>query len=184
MNAQDAEILARLNALEKRVDELDSIRAIEKLQQQYVRDLGDRNWQGVADAYAEDAVCDIRQHGRHAGRDSIAEMFAEDLETVVKSRDGYILSSPSITVDGDEAYGEWVWHRFQCEFRTSFGMMRVWGPWSEGIYKCHYRRIDGEWKIGDLWFRVIRPDSDEELAQIQEGQVIGGSYAPVGRAGG
>lgn len=166
--------MAAVQDLQRKVEDLESAKAIERLQQQYVRDLGDRNWAGVAAAYSDDAVCDIRMHGVHTGRDSIAGMFKTDLEEVVKSRDGYVLSSPSITVNGDEAYGEWTWHRFQCEFRTSFGMMRVWGPWSEGKYKCHYIRQDGEWKIRDLWFRVLRPDSDDELAAMGAGDVIGG----------
>ena len=177
--ATQQELLQRLELLEGQVRDLTAIKEIETLHQQYVKDLADRNWAGVANAYAEDAVCDTRNHGRHHGREGIAAMFATDLEDVVKSRDGYVLSSPSITVTGDTAYGEWTWHRFQCEFRTSFGLMRVWGPWSEGIYKCHYERIGGEWKIKDLWFRVIRPDTDEEIAAVVDGQVIGGGFAPV-----
>lgn len=172
----DTELAEGLADLRRRIDALESVRAIEKLQQQYVRDLGDRNWAGVARAYAEDAVCDIRHHGVHKGQDAIAGMFQEDLADVVKSQDAYILSSPSITVSGDTAYGEWTWHRMQCEFRTSFGMMRIWGPWSEGKYKCRYVRVDGEWKIKDLWFRVLRPDSDDDLARLREGEVIGGGY--------
>src|SRR5699024_11005717 len=171
MSVEDQEAI--LKQLMKQVDELTSVREIESLQQQYVRDLADRDWAGVADAYAEDATCDIRNHGVHYGKDAILGMFKNDLQDVVKSRDAYILSSPDIVVTGDTAYGEWVWHRFQCEFRTAFGMMRVWGPWSEGLYKCHYISVDGEWKISHLWFRVLRPDSDADLANLPENGVIG-----------
>jgi len=170
------DLIAAVRELQRKVDELESVKEIEQLQQQYVRDLADRNWTGVASAYADDAVCNIRLHGKHQGREAIAGMFKSDLDGVVTSRDGYVLSSPSITVSGDAAYGEWTWHRMQCEFRTSFGMMRVWGPWTEGKYKCHYARINGEWKIKDLWFRVLRPDSDDELAALPAGGVIGGGY--------
>lgn len=173
MTNNNAELLERLEAMERKLDELSSVREIERLQQRYLRDLSDRNWEGLSEAYAEDAICDIRQHGRQQGRESIKAMISSDLAPVVKSRDAYMLSSPDITVDGDTAYGEFVWHRFVCEFRTSFGMMRVWGPWSEGIYKVHYRRINGEWKISDLWTRVIRPDHDDEVAELPEGAVIG-----------
>lgn len=166
-------LLERVDTLEKMLDHLVSSQQIQKLQQKYFRDLAERNWDGVAQAYAEDAVCDIRQHGKHQGKAAISEMFAAELEPVVKSRDGYVLSSPDITVDGDTAYGEFVWHRFVCEFRTSFGMMRVWGPWSEGIYKVHYRRIDGDWKIQDLWTRVVRPDHDDDVAKMPAEAVIG-----------
>ena len=107
-------------------------------------------------------------------------MIGDELAPVVKSKDGYVLSSPTITVDGDTAYGEFIWHRFICEFRTSFGLMRVWGPWSERLYKVHYRRIDGEWKISNLWTRVIRPDHDDDVAVMPEGAVIGGGFADPG----
>ncbi|MGO2112400.1 MAG: nuclear transport factor 2 family protein [Pseudoclavibacter sp.] len=170
------ELAARLETLESKIDELTSVQQIHELQQTYLRDLSDRNWDGVALAYADDAVCDIRQHGVHRGIESIRGMFATDLSPVVKSKDAYMLTSPRITVDGDTAYGEYVWHRFVCEFRTSFGMQRIWGPWSEGIYKVHYRRIDGAWKITDLWTRVIRPDHDDEIANLPEGAVIGGGF--------
>src|SRR5690625_807337 len=173
MTNNNAELLERLEAMERKLDELSSVRGIERLEQPYLRDLSDRNWEGLSEAYAEYAICDIRQHGRQQGRESIKAMISSDLAPVVKSRDAYMLSSPDITVDGDTAYGELVWHRFVCEFRTSFGMMRVWGPWSEGIYKVHYRRINGEWKISDLWTRVIRPDHDDEVAELPEGAVIG-----------
>lgn len=164
----------RLEQLEKRLDELESVREIEALQQQYVRDLADRNWRGIAEAYADDALCDIRLHGIHRGKEAIQAMLTEELEDVVVSNDGYVLSSPDITVDGDTAYGEWIWHRFQCEFKTSFGLMRIWGPWSEGLYKCHYVRINGVWKIQNLWFRVLRPDPDDEVAAMSSHDVIGG----------
>ncbi|GAA4430908.1 hypothetical protein GCM10023169_34840 [Georgenia halophila] len=180
MPSTDQETLDRLRTLETKVDELTSVQEIERVQQQYLRDLADRNWDGVADAYAEDAVCDIRNHGRHEGRENISAMLSAELQPVVKTRDAYMLSSPSIVVDGDKAYGEFVWHRFQCEFRTSFGMLRVWGPWSEGIYKVHYERVNGAWKIKDLWTRVIRPDSDDEIAAATDGR-IGAGYTPVGQ---
>lgn len=170
----DTDLTSTLAELQQQVAELTAVREIEQLQQQYVRDLADRNWAGVADAYADDAICDIRQHGVHQGKDAILGMFQTDLEGIVTSQDGYVLSSPSITVTGDTAYGEWIWHRFQCEFRTSFGMMRVWGPWSEGLYKCHYVRVNGQWKIQNLWFRVLRPDSDDDLAALPPHGVIGG----------
>lgn len=173
MSTAEAELLQRLERLEAKVDELDAVREIEMLQQRYLRCLADREWGDISEIYAEDAICDIRQHGRLEGREAIREMIATELAPVVKSRDAYILSSPNITVTGDTAYGEFVWHRFVCEFRTAFGMMRVWGPWSEGIYKVHYTKVDGRWLIKNLWTRVIRPDHDDVVAQMPADQVIG-----------
>ena len=60
----------------------------------------------------------------------------------------------------------------QCEFGNSFGTMRIWGPWSEGRYRCGYAR-NGDWNFTRVWFRVVAPDSDDELASMRRGQVVG-----------
>jgi hypothetical protein len=164
---------ARLAALESQVHELRSVQEIQQLHHTYIRCLADRDWQGCVDCYAEDAVCDIRSHGIKQGRQEIAEMILGELAPMVKSHDAYMLTSPNISVAGNHATGEWTWHRFQCEFRTGVGWMRVWGPWSEGRYRCEYVREDGTWKFSKVWFRVLLPDSDEAIAQLGDGKVIG-----------
>jgi len=163
--------------LHDRIDRLESVQHITRLHNDYVRNLATRNWSAVADAYTDDAVCDIRNHGVHTGREAINEMFSEELVPVVNSKDGYILSSPTITVHGETAEAVWTWHRLQSDFRTSFGWMRIWGPWSEGQYRTEYRREDGRWKISKLWFRVHAPDHDDEIAAAQAtNAVVGGGY--------
>ncbi|GGH45762.1 nuclear transport factor 2 family protein [Microbacterium album] len=175
MTTQNTE--AQIAELLERIDRLESIQAITKLHNDYVRNLAARNWSAVAAAYTEDAICDIRHHGVHVGREAIDGMFAEELLPVVHSKDGYILSSPNITVDGDTAHAIWTWHRLQADFKTALGVMRIWGPWSEGQYDAEYRRVDGEWKISKLWFRVHAPDHDDELAAASEqNRVVGGGY--------
>src|SRR5690625_1060671 len=120
------DLAAALQKLQQEIEDLKSVRDIEELQQRYVRDLADRNWSRVADAYTDDARCDIRQHGVHKGKEAILGMFKTDLEDVDKSRDAYVLSSPSITVSGDTAYVELLWYRFHSEFRQALRMMRIW----------------------------------------------------------
>ncbi|GAB3616451.1 hypothetical protein GCM10027416_10080 [Okibacterium endophyticum] len=164
--------------LTKRIERLESATEIARLQQEYIRNLAARDWDAVASAYTDDAICDIRHHGVHVGREAVRAMFAAELENVVLAKDGYILSSPDITVseDGETAEGVWTWHRLQADFRTSWGLMRVWGPWSEGKYVTQYRRVGGEWKISKLWFRVHAPDDDGEfVAAGREGRVLGGA---------
>lgn len=162
-----------------RVERLESVQQILALHNDYVRALAERDWDRVANCYTQDAHCDIRHHGVHRGRDEIRGMFANDLENVVRTKDGYILSSPVINVDGDTATGEWIWHRFQSDFHTALGTMRVWGPWSEGKYVCEYQRTDKIWKISKLWFRVHAPDSDEELTAAKNDSRVIGSLNPT-----
>lgn len=167
------EILARLEELERRLASLEDVKSIQELQHRYIRCLADRDWQGCLDCYSDDAVCDLRAHGILRGRAQIADLILGELPNVVRTHDAYVLSSPEIEVDGDHARGTWTWHRHQCEFRTSFGLQRVWGPWSEGRYRCEYVRERGEWRMSHVWFRVVSPDTDEQLAALAPDSVIG-----------
>jgi ketosteroid isomerase-like protein len=164
--------MGRIARLEARLQVLEDVKSLHDLHVRYVRALADRDWEVVLDCYASDAVCDLRLHGVLRGREQIREMLGE-LAGIVQSRDAYVLSSPEIEVDGDRAFGIWTWHRHQCEFRTAFGYQRVWGPWQEGRYRCEYVRLDDGWKIAHAWFRVIRPDHDDDLAKLPAGAVIG-----------
>ena len=165
-----AALLQRIDELERRNRRLEDIEEIKNLHRRYIRKLADRDWEGMADFFTEDAVTDIRWHGRTEGKEQLVKEVFDELHALVKSADGYVLSSPVITIEpgADKAYGEWTWHRHVCEFRTTGGFMRVWGPWLEGRYKCHYERVDGVWQFKDMWFRVVLPDEDPTFDEMQE----------------
>ena len=174
-------LVEEIDRLRLQVQRMEDIESIKALHRRYIRKLADRDWEGMADFYTEDAVTDIRWHGRTEGKQQLVEDVLDELHKIVKSADGYVLSSPVIEIEAgsDRAYGEWTWHRHVCDFRTTGGYMRVWGPWLEGRYKCVYERVDGEWKFRDVWFRVVLPDPDpspEEVAarmQSETPHVIG-----------
>jgi ketosteroid isomerase-like protein len=168
LNDRTDALLSRIEELEQRLSRTEDIEAIKQMHHRYIRKLADRDWEGLADFYAEDAVTDIRWHGRTEGKAELLTVF-EELEKIIGSADGYILSSPVIEMEpgADTAYGEWTWHRHICEFRLSGGFMRVWGPWLEGRYKCTYERVDGRWVFKNLWFRVVLPDLDPEADEME-----------------
>lgn len=159
----------RLQQLAARLDRLESAEAIKRLHARYLRALADRQWDAMLDFFTEDATTDITWHGVTRGREALKREF-DQLSRLVLSHDGYILSSPEIEVDGDgdAATGRWTWHRLVCEFPTPTGMMRAWGPWMEGRYRCRYVRVGGEWKIHDLWFRSVLPDPDPPAEEVRK----------------
>ena len=170
MSDANTDLLARIADLEARVQRTEDIESIKETHRRYIRKLADRDWEGMADFFTDDAVTDIRWHGRTAGKQQLIEDVFDDLHTMVTSADGYILSSPVIDIEpgADIAYGEWTWHRHICEFRLSGGFMRVWGPWLEGRYRCTYERVDGKWLFKDMWFRVVLPDLDPEADEMEQ----------------
>jgi hypothetical protein len=163
-----ARLVEEVDQLRRQVARLEDIESIKSLHRQYIRKLADRDWTGMAEFFTEDAVTDIRWHGRTEGKEQLVRDVFDELHQIARSADGYVLSSPVIDLElgSDHAYGEWTWHRHICEFRTTGGYMRVWGPWLEGRYKCHYERVDGTWKFKDMWFRVVLPDPDPEKDEM------------------
>lgn len=170
MSDDTAALAARVEQLETRLRRIEDIEEIKSLHRRYIRKLADRDWDGMADFFTDDAVTDIRWHGRTVGKQQLIEQVFDELHGLVRSADGYVLSSPVIDLDvgGETAEGEWTWHRHVCEFRTTGGYMRVWGPWLEGRYRCSYARVDGVWRFKEMWFRVVLPDRDPEYDEMQE----------------
>jgi ketosteroid isomerase-like protein len=163
----DDELDAQLVALRARVRALEDAESIKKLHRTYVRRLADRQWEEMLDMFTADAVVDLRHHGVRRGRSELAELFGA-MRDAGNPHDGYVLSSPVIEVDGDLATGAWTWHRHLCEFPVGGALLRVFGPWWEGRYRCTYRRDAGEWRFATMHFRLVAPDPDIEADEARE----------------
>jgi hypothetical protein len=159
----ETELQQMVAALSDRVGRLEDAEAIKALHRTYVRQLADREWADMVEHFTEDATVDLRHHGARRGHAELIELFSA-MEAAGSPRDGYVLSSPVIEVDGATATGRWTWHRHMCEFPVMGGTLRVFGPWWEGRYHCTYRRVDGRWKFSAMTFRLVAPDRDGEVA--------------------
>lgn len=177
----ETELEQMVAALSDRVGRLEDVEAIKKLHRTYIRQLADREWTDMLDNFTEDAVVDLRHHGARHGHADLTELFGA-MHAAGNPHDGYVLSSPVIEVNGDEATGRWTWHRHLCEFPVMGAMVRVFGPWWEGRYQCSYRRVDGRWKFSAMTFRLVAPDkdieADEAVALQASGETLvrGASY--------
>lgn len=158
-------------ALAARLELLEAKEAIRELQQTYLIGLADRDWATMITLFTEDAVTDITWHGEKRGLEAISAEFGV-IGSLVRSRDGYILSSPFIEVEGDKATGRFTWHRHVADQPMPHGgLQRIWGVWQEGRYRCEYRRVGGRWKFSYIHFRSVAPDPDFDAriaAEVQE----------------
>ena len=161
----DDELEAQLAALQHRVQTLEDVESIKKLHRTYVRLLADRRWDDMLEMFVADAVVDLRDHGARHGRAEIAELFGS-MRAAGNPHDGYVLSSPVIEADGDLATGVWTWHRHLCDFPGMGGTLPAFGSWWEGRYRCTYRRVNGQWKIATMHFRLAAPDRDPQLDEV------------------
>ncbi|MEF2978558.1 nuclear transport factor 2 family protein [Subtercola sp. YIM 133946] len=155
-------------ALERRTENLESAEAVRALHATFVRAVADRQFDTLAGYFDSDAVIDMRTHGAKQGEAAIAEHFSHMVNSPLRGA-SYLLSSPVVTADGDEAVGRWTWHRFHTEAYAG-GDFPAHGIWEEGQYTCTYRRgDDGRWRFSAMRFRMVRPDADPEGTPVGPG---------------
>ncbi len=134
MNADD---------LAQRIQTLESIEAIKKLKARYCA-LCDNQYDadGIAELFAEDAVWDGGNFGRHEGREAIRTFFqgaAEIFPFAVHN-----VMNPIIEVDVDTATGQW--YLFQpCTLAKGDQ-----AAWLAGRYEERYEKRGGEWQFTHL----------------------------------
>jgi ketosteroid isomerase-like protein len=160
LTGRQSDLLQELYRLRARLEDLESLQAIEDLHRSFTRAVADRQFAQLADYFCTDAVIDMRRHGPVYGRRAIAEHFA-GMAAMPLNGAGYLLSSPVVEVDGCTATGTWTWHRFHAEAAIGTKRVRVWGVWEEGRYQCSYRCADGVWRFARMHFRVVLPDPDD-----------------------
>ena len=130
--------------LAARVQRLEDIEEIKQLKARYCAccDAG-YDADGIAGLFTDDGVWDGgRTFGRAEGREQIRRHFAGAGDRISIAR--HQVMNPVITVDGDEATGQWL--LFQpCTDAGSGEAM-----WLAATYADTYRRTDQGWRIAEL----------------------------------
>ena len=159
MSTHDDVLERRLEDTATTLRTLRDVDAIKAMHRTYLRCLADRDFAQMASFFTEDAVMDLRTHGPDRGREAIEAHF-DRMAQGPDEHATYLTTSPVIHVDGDRASGEWTWHRHASDFAVPGGLVRAWGPWLEGRYRCEYARVGSRWLFSSMWFRVVLPDPD------------------------
>ena len=135
---ETADLVQRLETLEKRVRELEDVNAIRELKARYAAYCDDGyNPDGIAALFVEDAVWESGALGRYEGRDAIREFFkgASGIFTFALH---YALN-PQIEVTGDTARARWYLF-MPCTISDGNQAM-----WRAGIDDEEYVKVDGRW---------------------------------------
>jgi hypothetical protein len=160
-----------LEEISRRLQTLEDIEAIKRLQNQYIFFLLNNQWKDMADCFTEDAYANIWRHGAHKGKKAIYKLFAERIAKVNpainKPRDGHFTVMPVITVDGDKAKGHWMLYIFVNDPQTS-----VLSRYNQGRYDCEYTKVNGEWKFSKLVWTNPWPLTTESLPRPEDWQQV------------
>src|SRR5215471_8081343 len=146
--AAQARLEARTARLQAHIQNLESVRAVKRLQYAYGHYVELGLWNDFADLFAEDAVTNYQQGVR--GKEAIRRLFYDQVgQGKLGLAEGriypHILFQPVITLapDGRTAKGRW---RILAMLGGSGGS----ATWYSGVYENEYVSESGVWKINVL----------------------------------
>jgi uncharacterized protein (TIGR02246 family) len=129
-----------MSTIDDRLRRLEDRDAIHQIFIDYGRHLDQGNWDGYAMLFAEDGEVLLGPMGRAKGRDAIRELMATTL-TPGLGRSFHLISSPTVTLDGDSAKAEVMWT--VLERRPDGGPVLT----MLGKHLDTLSRVDGRWCI-------------------------------------
>ncbi len=140
---------ARVEELEKRLQTLEDIEAIKKLQRAYGYFLDKCMWDELVDCFSEDGSLELAQRGVYVGKKNIRKLMdlMPDAQKGIKY--GILMNHMNlqgivnIDSDGKTAKGRW----------RMFGQVGKIGEkafWAEGTYENTYVKEDGVWKAKSM----------------------------------
>jgi hypothetical protein len=145
--------------LEKRVKVLEDIDEIKDMHRLYIYyHARKKNFEGMIDCFAEDAIAEMGEHGVKKGKAEIAELLRQiDSEAKVKPDipdEGEFLTQPIINIKGDKATGRWLLQKFWDDFTIpeDICMKMV-----QGRYDAEYVKENGKWKFSYLKWTMPWP---------------------------
>lgn len=167
-------LLARVEALEQRVQACEDVEAIQRLTRAYGYYLDKALWDEMLDLFTEDCSVEISALGVYLGKQQAAVLFKQLLGKGPAMSDenglvwgrlyNHLIVQGIVHLDGD---GHGASGRWRCFMQIAeFGEKAVWG---EGPYEIRYRKgEDGLWRIHKLHFyRTYHTPFDEGWAKAR-----------------
>jgi hypothetical protein len=132
-----------IKELEKRVRAMEDLEEIKKMQYEYMSCHDNLQFAKALDFFTDDAEVEVRNSGVMKGRENYSKIFLETLSRRKERHDGHLVAQPSITIDGNKAWGHWIVYMF-------FSVPTI--EWIQGRHDCEYVKENGKWKFSKLKF--------------------------------
>jgi ketosteroid isomerase-like protein len=129
-----------LKEMEKRLQALEDLEEIKKLDRKYISYLDNLEFEKVLDLFTEDAVAEVRDSGPRRGKKEIAEIYLGVLAKRTTRKDGHMVGQPDITVEGNKAKVVYI----------LFSEPSI--QWVQGRNDCEYVKENGQWKFSKVKF--------------------------------
>jgi hypothetical protein len=147
--AQRSDVDAQIQALTERVERLESVRAVKKLQRAFGYYVDRGLWSEVADLFADDGTIEIGFDGVYVGKvriKSYLQRLHGGQEGLIYGQlNEWVTLQPAVFVsrNGRSATARWRDHGM-------LGQYKKHAEWRDGIYENTYVKDAGIWKIKSL----------------------------------
>jgi hypothetical protein len=150
------EVEARLARLESRLQHLEDLRDIERLQRAYGYFLDNLMMEEIVELFTDDAEVEIGSRGTHRGRAGVDVLMRQILG---QGRRGigvgevlnHLQLQGIVTVADDGSTARGRWRAFLMIGNTEAHGHRT-AMLAEGLYENEYEKIGGRWRIRRLWW--------------------------------
>jgi hypothetical protein len=170
VQASAAPIDQEIDALTVRVEKLEAVRAVKKLQRAFGYYLDRGLWDDAADLFADTGTVEIGVDGVYVGKAHIRDYFQKlgggQPGLIYGQLNEWLQLQPVIDIasDGQSAKGRWR------DLGMS-GQYKKHAEWRDGIYENDYVREGGVWKIRSvhLYVNFVAP-YDKGWARLKSGE--------------
>ena len=152
---------AKLDELEKRLQEIEDVEAIKKLQRAYGYYLDKRLWEEFTDCFAENGSLELAQRGVYKGKKRIRQLMtlmpedADGLKYGVVANHMNLQGIVNIDPGGQTAKGRW-------RAFLQVGILGERAHWGEGVYENTYVKECGVWKLNVVhWYTTFITPYDQ-----------------------
>ncbi|MFC1942770.1 nuclear transport factor 2 family protein [Chloroflexota bacterium] len=173
------------NDLEVRIQRLEDLEEIKKLQSTYQHLLHMYDWEGIVDLFAKkapDISAEIGDSGLFVGAVGVKRFFTGRMPSPRRGRKGTLLLhlalNPVIEVSKDGKTANGLWHGPGIYFGTDSGSPEA--DITLGKYSCGFIKEDGKWQFRHLkWFYYARIPNFWKQKSGEEGvgKSLGDAYA-------
>lgn len=139
-------IMSEICDIERRISRLEGIEAIRQLQARYQRCLDTRDFDGIADCFAED-VCSSYGNGSmsYEGRDAVMKFLCGVMRLNMPST--HLIHGGEVDIiDETHAHAKWYLEDYLLHQRYK---MKLHGA---AIYEVDYEKIDDKWVIKSIGY--------------------------------
>ena len=152
VEARIAALEATVRSYQSRLQRLDDIESINKLQRAYGYYIDEGQWTQVADLFADESSVEIAARGVYLGKKGAARLF---LQAFGGGKDGlahgrlfnHFMLQGIVTPDPDGRTARGRWRAF-----VQVAQYQQSATWSEGIYENEYVKEAGVWKFRKMKF--------------------------------